>query len=171
MRALRTSTRRRGQSLVEYVLLFAGVIAPLTFGLIAVSQMMWIWHSVVDYTRLGARYAATHCWQAGGANVSAWMRQNVPPIPDQAAFRDGAVDISIDYFKLNPDSGALEPFSCDTECSTQCIPDSVTVHVRNYEFRSFMTYLGLPPVQIPDFSATMPIEGAGCDPDTGLCTP
>jgi hypothetical protein len=165
------NSRQRGQTLVEYVLLFGGVIVPLTFGLIAMAQLMWVWHSVVDYTRLGARYAATHCWQGDGQNVVAWMRQNAPPIPDQASFRDGGVDLVVEYFKLNPDTLTLEAFSCDGECSVTCIPDTVTVRVRNYEFRPFMAYLGLPPVQIPDFSATMPIESAGCDPDTGTCTP
>ncbi|MBI5280148.1 MAG: pilus assembly protein [Candidatus Solibacter usitatus] len=167
----RRGTRRRGQAMMEYIMLFVGVILPLTFGLIAIAQMMWIWHSVVDFTRLGARYAATHCWQAGGANVVEWMRQNVPPIPDQSAFRDGGVELLVEYYKKNPDTGLPEEFSCDGECSVECIPDSVTVRVRNYEYRFFLTYMGLPPVQIPDFSASMPVEGAGCDPELGTCTP
>ena len=29
---------------------------------IFVAEMLWVWHSVVDFTRDGARYAATHCW-------------------------------------------------------------------------------------------------------------
>ena len=163
--------RRKGQAAVEYALLIGGVIAPFTLGLVAMAQMMWVWHSVVDFTRLGARYAATHCWQPGAENVVAWMRQNTPPMPDQAAFRDGTVDIAVEYFKKNPDTGVLETFSCDGNCSAACIPDTVTVHVRNYEFRSFVGYLGLSPVAIPDFSATMPIEGAGCDPEQQTCQP
>ncbi len=163
--------KQQGQTLVEYIILFGGVIVPLTFGLIAIAQMMWVWHSMVDYTRLGARYATTHCWQSDGQNVIGWMRQNVPPIPDQASFRDGTVDIAVEYFKLNPDTRTLETFSCDADCSAQCVPDTVTVRIRNYEFRPFMAYLNLPPVQMPDFATAMPVESAGCDPDTGTCTP
>lgn len=128
-------TRRRGQAVLEYVIVLAGVITPLTFGLIAAAQMVWIWHSVVDWTRLGARYAVTHCWQPGGTNVIAWMRDNVPPIPDQESFRSGSAEIVVEYYRRDPDSGALVEFSCDTECSTQCVPDVAKVSVRNYEFR------------------------------------
>ncbi len=167
----RGSGSGRGQALLEYVILLVGVVTPMTFGLIAIAQMMWIWHSVVDYTRLGARYAATHCWQAGGENVLQWMRANVPPMPDQASFRDGPAELVVEYYKKNADTGILETFQCDGDCSTLCVPDTVTVRVRNYEFRFFMGYLGLPSVQIPDFSTSMPIEGAGCDPELGTCNP
>jgi hypothetical protein len=77
----------------------------------------------------------------------------------------------VEYYSRDPDSGQLVEFSCDAECSTLCIPDVAKVSVRNYEFRPFMTYLGLPPVQIPDFSTMMPVEGAGCDPELGTCNP
>ena len=163
--------KQHGQALLEYIMLLGGVIMPLTLGLVAIAQLMWVWHSVVDFTRLGARYAATHCWQSGGSNVVTWMRSNVPPIPDQSAFRDGTVDITVQFFRKNADTGLLEEFTCDGECSTQCIPDTATVRVRNYEYRFFVGYLGLPPVPIPDFSATMPVESAGCDPETGTCDP
>ncbi len=163
--------RQRGSMLVEYTLVFAGIVAPLTFGLIAMAEMMWIWHSVVDWTRLGARYAVTHCWQSNGQNVVQWMRANVPPMPDQQAFTAGSAEITVDFFRKNTDTGVLETFQCDGECSTACVPDVVTVHVRNYEFRTFVSYLGIPPVQIPDFQTTMPVEGMGCDPETGVCAP
>ena len=55
--------RRRGESgqtTVEYGLLYAGVILPLTFAIIFAAEMLWVWHSVVDFTRNGAQYAATH---------------------------------------------------------------------------------------------------------------
>jgi hypothetical protein len=52
-----------------------------------------------------------------------------------------------------------------------CVPDAVTVRVTNYEFRKFMGYLGLPPVSVPDFYTTVPIESAGCDPEQGTCLP
>ena len=47
-----------GQTVVEYALLYAGVILPLTFAIVFLGEMLWVWHSVVDYTRDGARYAA-----------------------------------------------------------------------------------------------------------------
>ena len=52
-----------GQTVVEYALIYAGVILPLTFAIVFLGELLWVWHSVVDYTRDGARYAASHCWQ------------------------------------------------------------------------------------------------------------
>jgi hypothetical protein len=62
--------RRSGQALTEFAVLYAGVVLPLTFMIVFVSEMLWVWHSVVDFTRDGARYAATHCWMADAGNVA-----------------------------------------------------------------------------------------------------
>ena len=43
-----------GQTAVEYGILYAGVIVPFTFAIIFVAEMLWVWHSVVDFTRDGA---------------------------------------------------------------------------------------------------------------------
>ena len=162
---------RRGQATVEYALVSAGVLIPMTFGIIYMAQLLWIWHSVTDFTREGARYATTHCWQSDGGNVLNFMKTHVPPMTDQQQFQSGPVEINVNYFARDPLSGALTPFSCDSDCGTSCIPDTVTVQVRNYEFRSFVGYLGLSPVPLPDFQISMPIESAGCDPDSGVCLP
>lgn len=161
-----------GQSTLEYALVFAGVIAPLTFAIIFTAELLWVWHSTVDFTRDGARYAATHCWQASQDNVTGYMRSHVPPMIDQDQFQTGQADINVRYFSRDPATGTLTDFSCDGgECSTDCIPDAVTVSVRNYEFRRFMNSLGLPPVQMPDFRTSVAMEGAGCDPDQNTCLP
>lgn len=160
-----------GQATLEYAILTAGVIVPMTFGIIYLAQMLWIWHSVAEFTRDGARYAATHCWQASADNVLSYMRTNVPLMVDQDQFRTGAVDIQVDYLARDPDSGTLNPFSCDTECSASCVPDAVTVRILNYQFRAFVGYLGIQPVSMPDFQTSVAIESAGCDPEQGTCLP
>ena len=162
---------KRGQATIEYAIVAAGVLIPMTFGIIYAAQLLWIWHSVTDFTREGARYATTHCWQSDGGNVLNYMKTHVPPMVDQQQFQSGPVEIDVSYFSRDPASGTLNPFSCDLDCGTSCIPDTVTVQVRNYEFRSFVGYLGLPPVPIPNFQMSMPIESAGCDPDSGVCLP
>ena len=68
--------RQRGQSSLEFVIAYAGVLIPLTFAIIFTAQILWIWHSVNDFTRRGADYAATHCWTSGGGNVVNFMRTN-----------------------------------------------------------------------------------------------
>ena len=63
-------------------------------------------------------------------------------------------------------------FACDGgDCSTTCVPDAVTIRVTGYSYRTFMNYLGLPAVQMPNFMTSMAIESAGCDPEQGTCLP
>jgi hypothetical protein len=163
---------QRGQATVEYAITFAAIIMPLTGAIIFTAQLLWIWHSVVDFTRDGARYATTHCWQGNGGNVEAYMRSHVPPMVDYDQFQQGAAEIAVEYYSRNVETGALEPFSCEGgECSTECIPDTVTVRVRNYQFTKFMSYLGLQPVVLPDFHTSLPMESAGCSPDQAACLP
>src|SRR6266849_3340200 len=92
-----TSLRRSesGQTAVEYGILYAGVIVPLTFAIIFVAEMLWVWHSVVDFTRDGARYAATHCWSADGQNVTAYMQTHVPRMIDMDQFQQGPAQIAV----------------------------------------------------------------------------
>jgi len=163
--------KNRGQATLEFVLAYGGVLIPATFALFYTAQLLWVWHSVALFTREGARYAATHCWQASSGNVTQFMRSNVPLTVDQAQFINGPAQIVVSYFSRDPDSGQLVPFTCDTECSVMCIPSSVTVSVTGYEFRSFVSALGLPPIPIPDFRTSVPIESAGCDPEQGACLP
>jgi len=160
-----------GQEVVEYALLAAGVLVPMVFAIIFTAEMFWVWHSVVDFTREGARYAATHCWQSGAGNVTNYMTTHVPAMIDMDQFQSGAATITVEYFARDPETGTLASFACDGgECSTGCVPDAVTVSVTNYEFRRFVSYLGLPAVPLPDFRASMAVGSAGCD-ETGTCLP
>ena len=166
--------RRRSQSgavTVEYAILYTTVIVPLTLGVIYAAHMLWIWHSVGEWTRLAARYASTHCWQSSGDNVLGWMRSNIPPTVDADQLRNGNADLTVSYMGRDADTGTLTAFTCDSECSAQCVPETVTVAVRNYQFGAFLTYLGLQPVAMPDFQTTVHMEGAGCDPEQGVCNP
>jgi hypothetical protein len=99
--------RRRGQASVEYVIVSAGVLIPLSFMIVFTAQLLWTWHSVVEWTRLGARYAVTHCYQNAGENVRTHMRANVPPNLDQLEFQSGGATIQIDYFQRDPATGSL----------------------------------------------------------------
>ena len=166
--------RRAGQATLEFALLYAAVIVPMTFGIVFVAEMYWVWHSMVEFTRDGARYAATHCYQdENGSNVQAYMRATVPFTIDQNQFQvGGTAAINVQYFQLDPSNpGNLIQVSCTPECSLDCVPDAVTVSVTNYQFQRFTAYLKLPPVTMPSFFASLPIESNGCDPENvGSCS-
>jgi hypothetical protein len=161
-----------GQTFAEYGVLYITVIVPLTFGILFLAEMLWVWHSVVDYTRDGARYASTHCWQSDGANVVTYMQTHVPLMIDMDQFQQGKAQINVTYYAADPASGALTEFACGSgDCTVDCLPDAVTVSVSQYQFARFQNFFGLPPVTIPSFQQTLPIESNGCDPEQGVCLP
>jgi hypothetical protein len=165
------SNTRRGQSTVEYALTYLALILPLTMMLYHGSNLLWVWQSGSDFTRQGAQYAATHCWQPGGENVLIYMRQHTPIMFDRDQFRDGQAEIEVSYFGRNADSGALEEYTCDgSSCSRECVPDLVRVQITNYQYRGLFSYFGLAPVSIPPFTTSMLMESAGCSPDEEACT-
>ena len=162
---------RAGQTTVEFALASAAILLPLTFALIFTAQLLWIWHSINEFTRQGASYAATHCWQSSAGNVVVFMRSNVPPMINQNEFQSNQVQIAVSYFGRDPTSGQLAPFQCDSECSTSCIPDAVTVSVSGFSYSPFGSARSLPAIPIPNFETSLPIESAGCDPEQGVCLP
>ncbi len=163
--------RRKGQALLEFALVYISVLVPLTFGIIFVSEMLWVWHSVVELNRDVARYAATHCYQGDTQNVITYMQTHVPRMVDQEQFKQGQATLQVQYFGRDPDSGQLTPFSCDGDCSVDCVPDAVTVSITDYQFKHFLDYLKLQPITIPPFTTSLPMESAGCDPQQGSCLP
>ena len=155
-----------GQALTEFAVLYAGVILPLTFMTIFVAEMLWIWHSVADFTRDGARYASTHCWTPDASNVLAYMTSNVPAMIDQQEFQNGTAGIVVQYFS----DGGVTPFNGDS-CAGLCVPATVSVSVTNYQFLRFASFMKLPPVTIPPFMTTVPMESAGFQDASGTCVP
>jgi hypothetical protein len=158
--------RRRGQALTEFAVLYTGVIVPLTFMTIFVAEMLWVWHSVADFTRDGARYASTHCWAADAGNVLGYMTSHVPPMIDQPQFQSNDAGISVQYFS----DGGVTPFSSDN-CAGLCVPATVSVSITNYQFLRFASFMKLPPVTIPPFTTSLPMESAGYQDSSGTCVP
>jgi hypothetical protein len=154
--------RRSGQALTEFAVLYAGVILPLTFMTIFVAEALWIWHSVVDFTRDGARYAVTHYCQApDGSNVVTYMQSHVPPMIDQIQFQaGGSATVQVQYLDA---TGA--PFA-QGDCA-DCVPDIVSVSVANYTFGRLAGFLKLPGIPMPPFTTNLPMESAGMDPTLG----
>jgi hypothetical protein len=96
----------------------------------------------------------------------------MPAMVDQSEFLDGTAQIQVLYYSRDPDSGVLNAFTCDSgDCIPACVPDVVTVSVQNYEFRRFVAFLKLPPVPLPNFQTSVPMGSAGCNAESGTCTP
>src|SRR3954471_10137564 len=138
--------RRRaqgGQAVMEFAVLYAGVILPLTFMTFFVAEALWIWHGMVEFTRDGARYAATHCYQADGSNVLSYMQTHVPPVVDQAQFAVGGSATVVVQF-LDATGASFNNPDC-----ADCVPDAVTVSVTNYTFGRLAGFLKLPGIAMP----------------------
>jgi len=164
---------RSGQTTVEFALLYGAAVLPLTFMLVFISQMLWVWHSVADFTRDGAHYAATHCWMSDASNVTTYMTTHVPRMIDMDKFQNGEAGLQVSYFWVDPATGQLSPFTCaaGADCSTTCVPDAVTVSVTSYQFtKGLATLFRLPPVTIPPFATSLAMGSAGCD-ESGNCLP
>src|ERR1700674_4702969 len=86
-----------GQTTVEFARAFAGVVLPITLAVIFTSQLLWVWHSVNDFTRQGASYATTHCWESSQGNVVDFMSSNIPPMVGRDQFQSGPVQINDTY--------------------------------------------------------------------------
>lgn len=166
------SSRRKGQATVEMALALVAGIVPLTLGLLAFAEIAWTYHALATITRQGARYAATHCWQDdAGSNVVNWVQSSAPAFPDRAQLISGGIQIRVNYWTHDPLVNQSVPFSCGGGCSSQCVPDSVTVSIGGYQFEHFLTQLGFPPLEVPPFSATVEMQSAGGDAETGVSVP
>lgn len=160
---------RSGQNMVEFAVLYTGVLIPFTFGMIFLCQILWVWHSVVELTRDVARYASTHCYTGDNTNVINYMQQHVPPMVDASQFREGQATLNVQY-QIKDSNGVLGDFSCDGSCSVDCEPDAVTVSISGYQFNHFFNFMKLPALTIPPFQTSVPVESLGCDPQTGDCS-
>ena len=146
-----------GQAIADFAVLYAGVILPLTFMTFFVAEALWIWHGMVEFTRDGARFAATHCYQPDTSNVVTYMQTHVPPVIDQAQFSvGGSAIINVQFFDS---TGA--PFD-NPDCA-DCVPDTVSVSVTNYTFGRLAGFLKLPGIAMPPFTTNLPMESAGLD--------
>jgi len=159
-----------GQAAFEFALLYSAVILPLTFMLVFVAEMVWTWHSVVDFTRAGAQFAATHCWSSdnSAANVLNWMQTHTPPMIDRDQFQNNAAGIQVQYFTQASD-GTLTPLSGCSDGGAICEPDMVSVSVTSYQFTRFSSFFKLVAVLMPPFTTTIPMESGGYQDATGSC--
>jgi len=159
-----------GQAAMEFALLYSAVILPFTLILIFVSEMLWTWHTAVDFTRSIAQFAATHCWQAdnSGSNVIGWATSHVPPMIDRDQFQSNAAGITVAYFTQNAD-GSQTAFDGGTCNGGACVPDLVSVSISSYRFTRLSSFFRLGDVIMPAFTTVVPMESCGYQDASGVC--
>jgi hypothetical protein len=169
---MKMKTNPKGQATVEMALALALIVIPITLALLAFIELAWTYHALATLTRQGARYAANHCWQdSAGSNVVTWMQENSPMFPDRQELISGGIQIQVAYWRHDPETHTSVVFECGGGCGLDCIPDSVTVSINGYSFSHFLPMLGFQPLQVPPFSTTVEMQGAGANPETAVSTP
>jgi len=163
---------KKGQATVELALVLLFGVLPLSFGLIAFFEAGWAYHGLGALARLGGADAPTRCFQdSSGQNVVSWLTDlnnaALPIFPVRQQLASGGIQITVQYWTHDPDQGSI-PVLCSASCDAQCVPDSVTVGIatsnpNSYQFNRFLTSFGLPVLQLPAFSTTVPME-SGVDP-------
>src|SRR5262249_23854974 len=133
-------------------------------------QMLWTWHSVVDFTRSIAQFAATHCWQAdgSGSNVLGWAASHTPAMIDREQFQTNAAGVTVAYFSQAAD-GTQTPFDGAVCNGGICVPDLVSVSVTSYQFNRFSSFFRLGNVVMPPFTTVVPMESGGYQDASGSC--
>ena len=48
--------KRRGQATVEFVIAYSALLLPVTMMIVFTAKLLWVWNSMADFTREGARY-------------------------------------------------------------------------------------------------------------------
>lgn len=150
-----SKARQAGVTTVEFTII--GFVLFLTiFALIETGRLLWVWESLTEATRRGAR-VATVCPvdHPAIANVAVF---NNPSSSGASAILHGLTTGNVAVSYLN-NSGAAETNWCDIEY----VRVEITGYVHNFVVPMVGTFLNA-----PDFETTLPIESLGLVPGVGF---
>ena len=147
--------RQGGTTTVEFAIV-ASVLFVVLFGVIEVGRALFVWNTLSEATRRGARIAAVcpvnHASVARGAVFGDPLAGDTSPILRNLT----AANIQVDYLD---DSGT--PTAVFEDISY------VRVGITNYQ-HTMMIPLMVTTITAPSFSTTLPAESLGYIPETGL---
>lgn len=145
--------RQRGITTVEFTLI-AGLAMIVLFGVIEVARALFVWNTLVEATRRGARVAVV-------------CSVNSPTIARTAVFGEsGGVDSSPVLHGLSTGNVAISYLN-DAGGATAAFADIayVQVGITGYQHTLLIPFMGQT-LTAPAFSTTLPVEslgyGAGC---------
>lgn len=146
--------RQRGTTTVEFAIVGAVALTVL-FGVIEVGRALFVWNTLAEATRRGARLAVV-C----PMNHPAIKRVTIlskPEGPDTSPVVPGLSTANVAVAYLQDDGSAAASYS-----QTKYVRVSIT----GYEYTLFIP-LVTPKITAPPFSTTLPAESLGYVPDSG----
>lgn len=148
--------RQRGLSSVEFALV-AGLFMILLFGVLEFGRLMYVWNTLAEATRRGARLATVMCPNpAGLAQVKDVTLFNAPGAGGDSTMLRG----------LRRGNVCVEYTQCE---GTPPMPTKVSVSIINYQIDVAVPIPGFDRIyRAPTFKTTLPRESLGME--TG-CTP
>lgn len=154
-RRIVSKTQQTGVTTVEFAII--GFVLFLTiFALIETGRLLWVWESLAEATRRGARVAAVcPVNHSAIANVTVF---NDPNSSGASAIIDGLSTGQVTVSYLNQ-GGAPEINWCDIEY----VRVQITGYVHNFVVPIVGSFLNA-----PDFVTTLPIESLGLVPGVGF---
>jgi len=147
--------RQRGTTTVEFAIV-ATVLFTVLFGVIEVGRALFVWNSINEATRRGARVAAVcplnHSSIAKVAVFGDPLGGDASPILHNLS----AANVKIDYLDA---SGV----------STASFPDIryVRVGITGYQHRLLIPFF-TQAIAVPSFTTTLPAESLGYIPELGV---
>lgn len=145
---------QQGTTTVEFAIL-ASVLFVLIFGVIEIGRAFFVWNSIGEVTRRGARLAAV-CPVNHGA-ISKVSMFNAPDGGSESDLFNGLTDSNINLEYLD-DGGNVTNVFVEIK--------SVRVGISNYQHNLLIPFFNLS-ITVPEFSTTIPAESLGYIPDLG----
>jgi Flp pilus assembly protein TadG len=147
--------RQRGTTTVEFAIV-ATVLFTVLFGVIEVGRALFVWNTLTEATRRGARVAAVcpvnHASVARVAVFGEPLAGDASPILSNLR----TANVQVDYLD-------------ETGTSTAIFEDIryVRVGITNYQHRLIIPFLTTT-ITAPPFTTTLPAESLGIIPELGV---
>ncbi|MGH8657510.1 MAG: TadE/TadG family type IV pilus assembly protein [Gammaproteobacteria bacterium] len=149
---------QKGLTTVEFAIIAASLIIVL-FGVIEVSRALFVWNTIGEATRRGARVAEVCPVNHGAIKRlavfgSGWGSATASPVLSGLS----TSNVTVQY--LNASGTVL----ADPAASFSAI-QYVRVSINNYQHTMIIPFI-MPTLNVPPFATTVPVESLGYLPDT-----
>jgi Flp pilus assembly protein TadG len=147
--------RHRGTTTVEFAIV-ASLLFTVLFGVIEVGRALFVWNTIGEATRRGARVAAV-------------CPPNHPAIAKVAVFSDPVGGGASPILKNLTTANVQVDYLDESGTPTAVFPDIryVRVGISNYQHTLMIPFL-THTINVPPFTTTLPAESLGYIPELGI---